>query len=63
MSGRSLYVQVLPSADPSQDSARPGVTEKSFAALSVSVAYWRFQASKAATVTPTVGFMLSTSCQ
>ena len=30
------------------------MTEKSFAALSVSVAYWMFQASYAATVTPTV---------
>ena len=39
------------------------MTEKSFAALSVSVAYWMFHASYAATVTPTVTFMLSTSCQ
>ncbi len=52
----------MPSADPFHDSASPGVTEKSLAALSVSVAYWMFQASNAATVTPTATFMLSMSC-
>ena len=62
MFGCSLYVHVLPSAEPSHDSARPGVTEKSLAALSVSVAYWMFHASNAATVTPTATFMLSMSC-
>ncbi len=37
MPGRSVYVYVLPSSEPSHDSARPGMTPKSFAALSVSV--------------------------
>jgi hypothetical protein len=60
--GRSLYVHRLPSAEPSHDSARPGVVAKSFAALSVRVAYYMFQASKAATVTPRSGFMLSIPC-
>ena len=60
--GRSLYVQVFLSVDDVHDSARPGIGAKSFDALSVSVAYWRFQNSYAATVTPTVGFALSRSC-
>ncbi len=37
MPGRSVYVQVLPSSEPSHFVARPGMTPKSFAALSVSV--------------------------
>src|SRR4051795_6398542 len=60
--GRSLYVQVRLSGDAVHEAARPGIGAKSFAALSVSVAYWRFQNSYAATVTPTVGFALSRSC-
>ena len=47
-SGRSVYVYSCPS--PSQDSASPGVIEKSSAFLSVSVAYCMFHASNAATV-------------
>src|SRR3954467_11532214 len=57
--GRSLYVHRFPSAEPFQDSARPGMVAKSLALLSVSVAYCMFHASKAATVTPRTGFMLS----
>ena len=37
--GRILYVQVVLSADSSQDSARPGPGEKSAAEFSVSVGY------------------------
>ena len=61
-SGRSVYVHVLPSAEPFHDSASPGMIEKSFADLSVSVAYCMFHASYAATVTPRSGFMLSIPC-
>src|SRR3954467_2238912 len=60
--GRSLYVHVRLSGDAVHDAARPGIGAKSFDALSVSVAYCRFQNSYAATVTPTVGFALSRSC-
>src|SRR3954452_16263005 len=60
--GRSLYVHVRPSFEPFHDSARPGIVWKSLAALSVSVAYWMFHASYAATVTPISGFMLSIPC-
>src|SRR6185436_19486779 len=59
---RSLYVHVSPSLEPFHDSARPGLVWKSLAALSVSVAYWMFHASYAATVTPISGFMLSMPC-
>jgi hypothetical protein len=35
----------LPSAEPFHDSASPGIGEKSFGDLSVTVAYWMFHAS------------------
>src|SRR4051794_5412780 len=60
--GRSLYVHVRLSGEEVHDRARPGIGAKSLLALSVSVAYWRFHSSYAATVTPTVGLALSRSC-
>src|SRR4051812_27243922 len=60
--GRSLYVQVRLSGEEVHDAASPGIAAKSLDALSVRVAYCRFQSSNAATVTPTVGFALSRSC-
>src|SRR3954447_17730350 len=60
--GRSLYVHVRLSGEEVHDRARPGIGAKSLLALSVSVAYWRFHSSYAATVTPTVGFALSRPC-
>ena len=59
MSGRSVYVQVLPSSEPFHSVARPGIVLKSVAALSVSVGRVMLYASNAATVTPRTGFMLS----
>jgi hypothetical protein len=35
----------LPSAEPFQDWASPGIGEKSLGDFSVTVAYWMFQAS------------------
>src|SRR4051812_48229098 len=60
--GRNVYVYVSPSSDAFHDSARPGIVLKSSAALSVSVAYWRFHSSYDATSTPTVTLGLSRSC-
>ena len=57
-----MYVHVLPSAEPFHDSASPGMGEKSFGDLSVTVAYWMFHASYEGTLTPTSGFMLSMFC-
>src|SRR4249920_1800646 len=58
---RNVYVYVSPSSDASHDSARPGIVAKSSAALSVSVAYWRFHSSYDDTRYPAVTFGLSRS--